>query len=118
MNYSISELLTYNNISTSQLKALKKELRWSLGDPSKSKIKTAIAETIDNLNSENASLIDFCFASKLHELTIGDVVPEKLLKENNKIVLFKINLPIGDKLKELKLMVENGRLSNIVYPTI
>lgn len=116
MNYSISELLTYNNISTSQLKALKKELRWSLGDPSKSKIKTAIAETIDNLNSENASLIDFCFASKLHELTIGDVVPEKLLKENNKIVLFKINL--NDKLKELKLMVENGRLSNIVYPTI
>ena len=116
MNYSISELLTYNNISTSQLKALKKELRWSLGNPSKSKIKTAIAETIDNLNSENASLIDFCFASKLHELTIGDVVPEKLLKENNKIVLFKINL--NDKLKELKLMVENGRLSNIVYPTI
>ena len=116
MNYSISELLTYNNISTSQLKALKKELRWSLGDPSKSNIKTAIAETIDNLNSENASLIDFCFASKLHELTIGDVVPEKLLKENNKIVLFKINL--NDKLKELKLMVENGRLSNIVYPTI
>lgn len=116
MNYSVSELLTYNNISTSQLKALKKELRWSLGNPSKSKIKTAIAETIDNLNSENASLIDFCFASKLHELTIGDVVPEKLLKENNKIVLFKINL--NDKLKELKLMVENGRLSNIVYPTI
>lgn len=116
MNYSISELLTYNNISTSQLKALKKELRWSLGNPSKSKIKTAIAETIDNLNSENASLIDFCFASKLHELTIGDVVPEKLLKENDKIVLFKINL--NDKLKELKLMVENGRLSNIVYPTI
>lgn len=116
MNYSISELLTYNNISTSQLKALKKELRWSLGNPSKSKIKTAIAETIDNLNSENASLIDFCFASKLHELTIGDVVPEKLLKENDKIVLFKINL--NDKLKELKLMVENGRLSNIIYPTI
>ena len=116
MNYSISELLTYNNISTSQLKALKKELRWSLGNPSKSKIKTAIAETIDNLNSENASLIDFCFAFKLHELTIGDVVPEKLLKENDKIVLFKINL--NDKLKELKLMVENGRLSNIVYPTI
>lgn len=116
MNYSISELLTYNNISTSQLKALKKELRWSLGNPSKSKIKTAIAETIDNLNSENASLIDFCFASKLHELTIGDVVPEKLLKENDKIVLFKINL--NDKLKELKLMVENGRLSNIVYPTV
>lgn len=116
MNYSISELLTYNNISTSQLKALKKELRWSLGNPSKSKIKTAIAETIDNLNSENASLIDFCFASKLHELTIGDVVPEKLLKENDKIVLFKINL--NNKLKELKLMVENGRLSNIIYPTI
>ena len=116
MHYSISELLTYNNISTSQLKALKKELRWSLGNPSKSKIKTAIAETIDNLNSENASLIDFCFASKLHELTIGDVVPEKLLKENDKVVLFKINL--NDKLKELKLMVENGRLSNIVYPTI
>lgn len=116
MNYSISELLTYNNISTSQLKALKKELRWSLGNPSKSKIKTAIAETIDNLNSENASLIDFCFASKLHKLTIGDVVPEKLLKENDKIVLFKINL--NDKLKELKLMVENGRLSNIIYPTI
>lgn len=116
MNYSISELLTYNNISTSQLKALKKELRWSLGNPSKSKIKAAIAETIDNLNSENASLIDFCFASKLHELTIGDVVPEKLLKENNQVVLFKINL--NDKLKELKLMVENGRLSNIVYPTI
>lgn len=116
MNYSISELLTYNNISTSQLKALKKELRWSLGNPSKSKIKTAIAETIDNLNSENASLIDFCFASKLHELTIGDVVPEKLLKENSQVVLFKINL--NDKLKELKLMVENGRLSNIVYPTI
>lgn len=116
MNYSISELLTYNNISTSQLKALKKELRWSLGNPSKSKIKTAIAETIDNLNSENASLIDFCFTSKLHELTIGDVVPEKLLKENDKIVLFKINL--NDKLKELKLMVENGRLSNIIYPTI
>lgn len=116
MNYSISELLTYNNISTSQLKALKKELRWSLGNPAKSKIKTAIAETIDNLNSENASLIDFCFASKLHELTIGDVVPEKLLKENDKIVLFKINL--NDKLKELKLMVENGRLSNIIYPTI
>lgn len=116
MNYSISELLTYNNISTSQLKALKKELRWSLGNPSKSKIKTAIAETIDNLNSENASLIDFCFASKLHELTIGDVVPGKLLKENNQVVLFKINL--NDKLKELKLMVENGRLSNIVYPTI
>ena len=116
MNYSISELLTYNNISTSQLRALKKELRWSLGNPSKSKIKTAIAETIDNLNSENASLIDFCFASKLHELTIGDVVPEKLLKENDKIVLFKINL--NDKLKELKLMIENGRLSNIVYPTI
>ena len=116
MNYSISELLTYNNISTSQLKALKKELRWSLGNPSKSKIKTAIAETIDNLNSENASLIDFCFASKLHELTIGDVVPEKLLKENNRVVLFKINL--NDKLKELKLMVENGRLSNIIYPTI
>jgi hypothetical protein len=116
MNYSISELLTYNNISTSQLKALKKELRWSLGNPSKSKIKTAIAETIDNLNSENASLIDFCFASKLHELTIGDVVPEKLLKENDRVVLFKINL--NDKLKELKLMVENGRLSNIVYPTI
>ena len=116
MNYSISELLTYNNISTSQLKALKKELRWSLGNPAKSKIKTAIAETIDNLNSENASLIDFCFASKLHELTIGDVVPEKLLKENDKIVLFKINL--NDKLKELKLTVENGRLSNIVYPTI
>ncbi len=113
MNYSISELLTYNNISASQLKALKKELKWSLGNPSKSKIKTAIAETIDNLNSENASLIDFCFASKLHELTIGDVVPEKLLKENDKIVLFKINL--NDKLKELKLMVENGRLSNIVY---
>ena len=116
MNYSISELLTYNNISTSQLKALKKELRWSLGNPSKSKIKTAIAETIDNLNSENASLIDFCFASKLHELTIGDVVPEKLLKENDKIVLFKINL--DNKLKELKLLVENGRLSNIIYPTI
>ena len=116
MNYSISELLTYNNISTSQLKALKKELRWSLGNPSKSKIKTAIAETIDNLNSENASLIDFCFASKLHELTIGDVVPEKLLKENDKIVLFKINL--NDKLKELKLLIENGRLSNIIYPTI
>lgn len=116
MNYSISELLTYNNISTSQLKALKKELRWSLGNPSKSKIKTAIAETIDNLNSENASLIDFCFASKLHELTIGDVVPDKLLKENDRVVLFKINL--NDKLKELKLMVENGRLSNIVYPTI
>lgn len=116
MNYSVSELLTYNNISTSQLKALKKELRWSLGNPSKSKIKTAIAETIDNLNSENASLIDFCFASKLHELTIGDVVPEKLLKENDKMVLFKINL--NNKLKELKLMVENGRLSNIVYPTI
>ena len=116
MNYSISELLTYNNISTSQLKALKKELRWSLGNPSKSKIKTAIAETIDNLNSENASLIDFCFASKLHELTIGDVVPEKLLKENDRVVLFKINL--NDKLKELKLMVENGRLSKIVYPTI
>ena len=116
MNYSISELLTYNNISTSQLKALKKELRWSLGNPSKSKIKTAIAETIDNLNSENASLIDFCCASKLHELTIGDVVPEKLLKENDKIVLFKINL--NNKLKELKLMVENGRLSNIIYPTI
>ena len=116
MNYSISELLTYNNISTSQLKALKKELRWSLGNPSKSKIKTAIAETIDNLNSENASLIDFCFASKLHELTIGDVVPEKLLKENNRVILFKINL--NDKLKELKLMVENGRLSNIIYPTI
>jgi|GEM_PF-4363144 hypothetical protein len=116
MNYSISELLTYNNISTSQLKALKKELRWSLGNPSKSKIKTAIAETIDNLNSENASLIDFCFASKLHELTIGDVVPEKLLKENDRVVLFKINL--NDKLKELKLMVENGRLSNIIYPTI
>ena len=116
MNYSISELLTYNNISTSQLKALKKELRWSLGNPSKSKIKTAIAETIDNLNSENASLIDFCFASKLHELTIGDVVPEKLLKENNQVVLFQINL--NNKLKELKLMVENGRLSNIVYPTI
>lgn len=116
MNYSISELLTYNNISTSQLKALKKELRWSLGNPSKSKIKTAIAETIDNLNSENASLIDFCFASKLHELTIGDAVPEKLLKENDRVVLFKINL--NDKLKELKLMVENGRLSNIVYPTI
>lgn len=116
MNYSISELLTYNNISTSQLKALKKELRWSLGNPSKSKIKTAIAETIDNLNSENASLIDFCFESKLHELTIGDVVPEKLLKENDRVVLFKINL--NDKLKELKLMVENGRLSNIVYPTI
>lgn len=116
MNYSISELLTYNNISTSQLKALKKELRWSLGNPSKSKIKTAIAETIDNLNSENASLIDFCFASKLHELTIGDMVPEKLLKENDRVVLFKINL--NDKLKELKLMVENGRLSNIVYPTI
>ena len=116
MNYSVSELLTYNNISTSQLKALKKELRWSLGNPSKSKIKTAIAETIDNLNSENASLIDFCFASKLHELTIGDVVPEKLLKENDRVVLFKINL--NDKLKELKLMVENGRLSNIVYPTI
>ena len=116
MNYSISELLTYNNISTSQLKALKKELKWSLGNPSKSKIKTAIAETIDNLNSENASLIDFCFASKLHELTIGDVVPEKLLKENDRVVLFKINL--NDKLKELKLMVENGRLSNIVYPTI
>lgn len=116
MNYSISELLTYNNISTSQLKALKKELRWSLGNPSKSKIKTAIAETIDNLNSENASLIDFCFASKLHELTIGDVVPEKLLKENNQVVLFQINL--NDKLKELKLMVENGRLSNIVYPII
>ena len=116
MNYSISELLTYNNISTSQLKALKKELRWSLGNPTKSKIKTAIAETIDNLNSENASLIDFCFASKLHELTIGDVVPEKLLKENDRVVLFKINL--NDKLKELKLMVENGRLSNIIYPTI
>lgn len=116
MNYSISELLTYNNISTSQLKALKKELRWSLGNPSKSKIKTAIAETIDNLNSENASLIDFCFASKLHELTIGNVVPEKLLKENDRVVLFKINL--NDKLKELKLMVENGRLSNIIYPTI
>ena len=116
MNYSISELLTYNNISTSQLKALKKELRWSLGNPSKSKIKTAIAETIDNLKSENASLIDFCFASKLHELTIGDVVPEKLLKENDRVVLFKINL--NDKLKELKLMVENGRLSNIIYPTI
>lgn len=116
MNYSISELLTYNNISTSQLKALKKELRWSLGNPSKSKIKTAIAETIDNLNSENTSLIDFCFASKLHELTIGDVVPEKLLKENDRVVLFKINL--NDKLKELKLMVENGRLSNIIYPTI
>ena len=116
MNYSISELLTYNNISTSQLKALRKELRWSLGNPSKSKIKTAIAETIDNLNSENASLIDFCFASKLHELTIGDVVPEKLLKENDRVVLFKINL--NDKLKELKLMVENGRLSNIIYPTI
>ena len=116
MNYSISELLTYNNISTSQLKALKKELRWSLGNPSKSKIKTAIAETIDNLNSENASLIDFCFTSKLHELTIGDVVPEKLLKENDRVVLFKINL--NDKLKELKLMVENGRLSNIIYPTI
>lgn len=116
MNYSISELLTYNNISTSQLKALKKELRWSLGNPSKSKIKTAIAETIDNLNSENASLIDFCFASKLHELTIGDVVPEKLLKENDRVVLFKINL--NDKLKELKLMVENGRLSKIIYPTI
>ena len=116
MNYSISELLTYNNISTSQLKALKKELRWSLGNPSKSKIKTAIAETIDSLNSENASLIDFCFASKLHELTIGDVVPEKLLKENDRVVLFKINL--NDKLKELKLMVENGRLSNIIYPTI
>ena len=116
MNYSISELLTYNNISTSQLKALKKELRWSLGNPSKSKIKTAIAETIDNLNSENASLIDFCFASKLHELTIGDVVPEKLLKENNQVVLFQINL--NNKLKELKLMVENGRLSNIIYPTI
>lgn len=116
MNYSISELLTYNNISTPQLKALKKELRWSLGNPSKSKIKTAIAETIDNLNNENASLIDFCFASKLHELTIGDVVPEKLLKENDRVVLFKINL--NDKLKELKLMVENGRLSNIIYPTI
>lgn len=116
MNYSISELLTYNNISTSQLKALKKELRWSLGNPSKSKIKTAIAETIDNLNSENASLIDFCFASKLHELTIGNVVPEKLLKENDRVVLFKINL--NDKLKELKLMIENGRLSNIIYPTI
>ena len=116
MNYSISELLTYNNISTSQLKALKKELRWSLGNPSKSKIKTAIAETIDNLNSENASLIYFFFASKLHELTIGAVVPEKLLKENDKIVLFKINL--DNKLKELKLLVENGRLSNIIYPTI
>lgn len=116
MNYSISELLTYNNISTSQLKALKKELRWSLGNPSKSKIKTAIAETIDNLNSENASLIDFCFASKLHELTIGDVVPEKLLKENDQVVLFEINL--NNKLKELKLMVENGRLSNIIYPTV
>ena len=98
MNYSISELLTYNNISTSQLKALKKELRWSLGNPSNQKLKQLLLKTIDNLNSENASLIDFCFASKLHELTIGNVVPEKLLKENDRVVLFKINL--NDKLKE------------------